>query len=82
MIEPYDDKYINKRKQLFGSVDGNLWKCSYDSHGPADLRDPNANMGLDNDRDDFTYECKEYGSTKNIFAGHDHDNNFRINHEG
>ena len=63
MIEPYDDKYINKRKQLFGSADGNLWKCSYDSHGPADLRSPDANMGLDNDKDDFTYECKEYGST-------------------
>lgn len=63
MIEPYDDKYINKRKQLFGSADGNLWKCSYDSHGPADLRNPDANMGLDNDRDDFTYECKEYGSS-------------------
>lgn len=63
MIEPYDDKYIAKRKNLFGSEDGNLWKCSYDSHGPADLRDSNANMGLDNNKDDFTYECKEYGST-------------------
>lgn len=30
----------------------------------------------------FFTVCKEYGSTKNIFAGHDHDNNFRINHEG
>jgi spore coat protein CotH len=59
MIEPYDDKYINKRKQLFGSADGNLWKCSW----PAYLDNPDANMGLDNDRDDFTYECKEYGST-------------------
>ena len=63
MIEPYDDKFLAKRKNLFGSTDGNLWKCSYDSHGPADLRNPDANMGLDNDRDDFTYECKEYGST-------------------
>ena len=63
MIEPYDDKYLNKRKQFFGSADGNLWKCSYDSHGPADLRSPDANMGLDNNKDDFTYECKEYGST-------------------
>ncbi len=26
--------------------------------------------------------CKELGSTKNIFAGHDHDNNFQIYHEG
>jgi hypothetical protein len=63
MIEPYDDKYIAKRKSLFGSEDGNLWKCSYDSHGPADLRDSNANMGLDNNRDDFTYELKEYGTS-------------------
>ena len=61
MIEPYDDKYLNKRKKLFGSTEGNLWKCSYDSHGPADLNDPNANMGEDNNRDDFTYELKETG---------------------
>lgn len=26
--------------------------------------------------------CKELGSTKNIFAGHDHANNFQIYHEG
>ena len=65
MIEPYDDKFISKRKNLFGSTEGNLWKCSYDSHGPADLTNPDANMGLDNNKDDFTYECKEYGSTYN-----------------
>ena len=59
MIEPYDNKYVEKREQLFGSADGNLWKCSYDSHGPADLRDPDANMAEDNDRDDFTYELNE-----------------------
>ena len=59
MIEPYDNKYVEKREQWFGTSDGNLWKCSYDSHGPADLRDPNANMAEDNDRDDFTYELKE-----------------------
>ena len=63
MIEPYDDKFISKRRQWFGDPDGNLWKCSYDSHGPADLRNPDANMGLDNNKDDFTYECKEYGSS-------------------
>ena len=62
MIEPYDNKYVEKREQLFGSADGNLWKCSYDSHGPADLRDPNANMAEDNNRDDFTYELKETGA--------------------
>ena len=63
MIEPYDDKYIAKREAFFGSTDGNLWKCSYDSHGPADLRNSNANMGEDNNRDDFTYELKEYGAS-------------------
>ena len=63
MIEPYDDKYIDKRAKLFGSTDGNLWKCSYDSHGPADLSNPYANMEMDNDKDDFTYELKEYGES-------------------
>ena len=62
MIEPYDNKYLEKREDLFGSADGNLWKCSWDSHGPADLRDSNANMGEDNNRDDFTYELKETGA--------------------
>ena len=64
MIEPYDNKYVEKREKWFGSADGNLWKCSYDSHGPADLRDPNANMAEDNDKDDFTYELKE---TEGVF---------------
>ena len=62
MIEPYDNKYLEKREDLFGSADGNLWKCSWDSHGPADLRDAYANMGEDNNRDDFTYELKETGA--------------------
>lgn len=66
MIEPYDNKYVEKREELFGGAEGNLWKCSYDWHGPADLRDPNANMAEDNDRDDFTYELKE---TEGDFAG-------------
>jgi spore coat protein CotH len=62
MIEPYDNKYLDKREDLFGNTDGNLWKCSYDSHGPADLSNADANMGEDNDRDDFTYELKETGA--------------------
>ena len=66
MIEPYDNKYLDKREQLFESADGNLWKCSYDSHGPADLRNANANMAEDNNKDDFTYELKETGGD---FAG-------------
>ena len=62
MIEPYDDKFLAKRENLFGNADGNLWKCSYDSHGPADLRNPDANMAEDNNKDDFTYELKETGA--------------------
>ena len=58
MIEPYDNKYIDKREEFFGSADGNLWKCGW-AQGPADLSDENAVMAEDNDRDDFTYELKE-----------------------
>ena len=58
MIEPYDNKYVEKREKWFGSADGNLWKCSW-AQNPADLSDENAVMGEDNDRDDFTYELKE-----------------------
>lgn len=61
LIEPYDNKYLDKRETWFGNADGNLWKCSYDSHGPADLRSETANMGEDNNKDDFTYELKETG---------------------
>ena len=59
MIEPYDSKYLEKRETLFGSSNGHLWKCSYDKHGPADLRDENANMGKDDNINDYTYELKE-----------------------
>ena len=62
MIEPYDDKYVTKRKELFGSDEGNLWKCTW-AQNSADLRDVNAIFGLDNNKDDFTYELKEYGSS-------------------
>lgn len=62
MIEPYDNKYLDKREQWFGSADGNLWKCSW-AQGPADLSDENAVMAEDNNRDDFTYELKEYGAS-------------------
>ena len=61
MIEPYDNKYLEKREQLFGNAGGNLWKCSY----PAFLDDANAQMEEDNDKDDFTYELKE---TEGTFA--------------
>ena len=63
MIEPYDNKYLEKREQWFGSADGNLWKCTWGPFGPADLRNPDANMAEDNNKDDFTYELKEYGES-------------------
>lgn len=55
MIEPYDNKYLQKREKLFGSADGNLWKCSY----PANLDDENAYIGEDDNIHEYTYELKE-----------------------
>ena len=57
MIEPYDNKYLEKREELFGSADGNLWKCSW----PANLDDANANIGEDDNVNEYTYELKETG---------------------
>lgn len=55
MIEPVDSKFISKRKEYFGSEDGNLWKCGY----PATFRDINASIGLDEDKGiDYVYEYK------------------------
>lgn len=65
MIEPYDNKYLEKREHLFGTSDGHLWKCSW-AQEPADLSDPYATMAEDNDKDDFTYELKEYGDDSNF----------------
>ena len=59
MIEPYDNKYLEKRENWFGSADGNLWKCSY----PAFLDDENAYIGEDDNLNDYTYELKETGGT-------------------
>lgn len=59
MIEPYDSKYIERKVDKFENADGNLWKCTYTSNGPADLRNANANMGEDDNVNDYTYELKE-----------------------
>ena len=59
MIEPYDNKYIERKVDKFESADGNLWKCTYTSNGPADLRNENANMGEDDNVHEYTYELKE-----------------------
>ncbi len=62
MIEPYDNKYLERRESDFSSAGGNLWKCCYTSNGPADLKSVNANFGEDNNSSEFTYELKETGS--------------------
>lgn len=59
MIEPYDNKYVDRKKSQFGGADGNLWKCCYTSNGPADMRNENANMGEDDNIHEYTYELKE-----------------------
>lgn len=59
MIEPYDNKYISRRKAQFVNTKGNLWKCCYTSNGPADMRNENANMGEDDNVHEYTYELKE-----------------------
>ncbi|MBR5822466.1 MAG: CotH kinase family protein [Alistipes sp.] len=32
MVEPVDDKYIKRRKELFGDHKHNLWKCHFGAH--------------------------------------------------
>lgn len=53
MMEHINDNFVRSRSG-FGLGGGNLWKCRYG----ADLRDPNAYMGADDNRTDFTYELK------------------------
>lgn len=55
MLEPYDNKYLDKREQWFGNAGGNLWKCSY----PANLDKVNDNFGEDDNIHEYTYELKE-----------------------
>jgi len=54
MLEHVDRNYLRARKDLFGSKDGNLWKCRH----PADLRSTGADFGVDDDARDHTYELK------------------------
>lgn len=55
MVEPYDNKYLERREHLFGSAKGNLWKCSW----PAFLDDLSVSFGQDDNINDYTYELKE-----------------------
>lgn len=64
MQETVDDEYLEVRSHLFGGHEGNLWKCSYTTDGPATLHyDSDAQKdhlyGLDQDTDqEWTYELK------------------------
>ena len=66
MIEVIDDKYIKKRKELYGDHKHNLWKCSWG----ADLNYNNihhANIWYDDDStENRTYELKT--NTENFNA--------------
>ena len=55
MVEPYDNKYLERREHLFGSAGGNLWKCTY----PAFLDDLSVSFGQDDNINDYAYELKE-----------------------
>ena len=54
MLEHIDKNYVRSRLDGFGHKGGNLWKCRY----PADLRKTDADMGVDDNRHDHTYELK------------------------
>ena len=58
MIEAIDDKFVKRRKDMFGDHKHNLWKCSY----PATLNYDdvrNANIHFDDDSGaTYTYELK------------------------
>ena len=57
--EHIDKRYIKARKDLFDNDDdGNLWKCCWLSTGEADLKNPNADMGVDDNHTTHTYELK------------------------
>ncbi|MBO7264573.1 MAG: CotH kinase family protein [Alistipes sp.] len=58
MIEAIDDKFVKKRKDLFGDHKHNLWKCSYPANlNYNDVR--NANIHFDDDSGaTYTYELK------------------------
>ncbi len=60
MIEPIDDKFVERRANQFKHDDGFLWKCVYGVDGPADLKDDNeGKFNLDqNNGINYTYEFK------------------------
>ena len=61
MLETIDDEYLKVRSDRFGGHEGNLWKCTYSSKGPADLKNysDDYKFGLDQDTDEeWPYELK------------------------
>ena len=54
ILEHIDKNYLRARRKEFGDVDGNLWKCRYSS----DLRNTNADFGVDDNVHDHTYVLK------------------------
>jgi len=54
LMEHIKGDYLKKRASQFGGKDGRLWKARYG----ADLKDPNAWMGADDNKHDYTYELK------------------------
>ena len=54
LMEHVNKEYLGRRTELFGSTDGNIWKCSYG----ADLKSTNADMGQDDNLHEHVYERK------------------------
>lgn len=58
MYEPIDDTFLKMRKDQFENHKGYLWKCGWGASLNYS-RDRNANIGIDDNKTDFTYELKE-----------------------
>jgi len=54
LMEHVKGDYLKRRQSAFGGRDGHLWKARWG----ANLRDPNAWMGADDNKNDYTYELK------------------------
>ena len=54
LMEHVRGDYVKRRADLFGGKDGHLWKARWG----ADLKDANAWMGADDNKNDYTYELK------------------------
>lgn len=58
MIEALDDKYVKKRKELFGDHEHNLWKCRYGANlNYNDIKGASINID-DESGNNYQYELK------------------------